>query len=57
MKKPLVHLFLTTLAITAFQLISAGAPGQCSPVNDPTASCFNAGTFYIFGTFTNRQCQ
>jgi len=32
-------------------------PTQCSPANDPTASCFNAGTFYIFGTFTNRQCQ
>jgi len=31
-------------------------PSQCSPMNNPTAACFNAGTFYVFGP-VSRSCQ
>lgn len=30
-------------------------PTSCN--DDPTNACFNSGTLYMFGTFSNRQCN
>jgi hypothetical protein len=33
------------------------SPGTCTPPDNPTAACFNSGTFYVFGPFSNRSCS